>query len=86
MRASRQKGIIDDHAAARDAQTQFEAIVMQLLGCTIAIIGLWLETTIPAAASVSANRQRQGVNNLNRVGRLATDLGQALLNVSFDLP
>ena len=86
MRASGQEGTGGDHPTACDAQPQLEAIVVQLLSGTVAIIGKGLEAAVAATAGVATHRQGQRINDLYRVSSLATDLGQPLLNNSFDLP
>ena len=71
---------------ARDAQSKFKAIVVQLLGGTGTIISKGLETAVAATAGVATDGQRQGVKDLDGVGRLPTALGQPLLDGGFDLP
>jgi hypothetical protein len=86
MRPGGQQGTTRDHPTTGDAQPQLEAIVVQLLGGTVAIIGKGLKTTIAPTAGVPTDRQGQGINDLHRVQRLPTNLGQPLLNSGFDLP
>jgi len=81
-----QQGKGGDHAAGRDAQTQLEAVVMQLLRRTVTIIGFRLKAAIASAARVDAHRQRQRIDHLNRLAGLSADLGQTVLNSRFHLP
>jgi len=75
-----------DHPTAREAQSQLKAIVVQLLGGTVALISKRLEAAVAATAGVATHGQRQGINDLDGIGGLPTDLGQPLLNGGFDLP
>ena len=84
--AGGQEGTTGDHPTAGDAQAQLEAIVVQLLGGTVAIIGKRLEAAVAATAGVATDRQGQRINDLHRVSCLPTHLGQPLLNGRFDLP
>lgn len=43
---------MNNHAHARDTQSQFENIVMEVFGGTIAVIGLGFETMVALATGV----------------------------------
>lgn len=81
-----QQGITGNHTTPRDAQPHLEPIVVQLLGRTVAIVGKGLETTIPPTAGIATDRQRQGLDDLDRVGGLSVHLRQPLLDGCFHLP
>src|SRR5215213_7521511 len=86
LRPGGQKGTRGDDPTARDAQTQLESIVVQLLGGTVTIISKRFETPIPSTAGVATDRQGQGINNLDWVQGLSTDLSQPLRDGHFDVP
>src|SRR5581483_8071722 len=80
VRARWQERIGDDHARAGDAQAQLEAIVVQLLGRAVAVVGPGLEAAVAPAARVAADGQRQRVDHLRLVLGLPAYPGQTLLN------
>src|SRR5436309_14655751 len=86
MRTRRQQRVMRNHAGQADAQAQFEAVVRELLGRTIAIIGLEFEAFVALGAGVSTYRQGQGINRLNGGLSLLRDFDQTFLNRRFDLP
>ena len=76
-----------DQAAPRDAQAEFEAVVMQLFRGTVAIIGLPRKTVVPPPTTrVGTDGQGQRVNHLDRVGGLPAHLDQATLDRGLELP
>ena len=81
-----QEGTTGDQPAARDAQPQLEARGVQLLGGTGAISGKRLEAAVAATAGVATDGQGQGIEDLDGVGGLPTDLRQPLRDGGFDLP
>jgi hypothetical protein len=64
MRAGGQERTGGDHPTTGDAQAQLKAIVVQLLGGTVAIIGQGLEAAVAATAGVATHRQGQRINDL----------------------
>src|SRR5713226_7688930 len=76
-----------NHPAAGDPQAQLEAVIVELLGRTVPVVGLQGKAFIPPSAPrVRADRHGQRVNGLDRVGRLPAEMRQALLERSFNLP
>ena len=53
---SRQQGIMRNHAQPRDAQTQLEAVVVQILGRTVPKIGFGRETTVSYSSGENTRR------------------------------
>src|SRR6266478_2646828 len=86
MGPGREQGKVEDHPRAGDAQPQLEAIVIELFRGTMPIVCPWLETAVPATARVATDRQGQGINDLDRVGGLPTDVSQPLVDGGFHLP
>jgi len=72
--------------SARDAQAQLEAIVVRCLGRAMAIVGVWLEAAVAAAAGVATDGQREGVDRLHLIMGLPAHHGQALLDRRLDRP
>src|SRR5215510_4964470 len=78
---------MSNQAAARDAQAEFETIVMQLFRSTVAIIGLPRKAAVsPPTPRVGTDGQRQRVNHLHRVGRMLAPLDEAPLESGLELP
>ncbi len=75
-----------DHAAARNPQAQFEAIVGDLLGRATASVCLWLKTTFTPAPRIGTDGDGQGVNDLHLFSFLPKAAHQLLLNALFDPP
>src|SRR5438445_10392968 len=76
-----------DQAAPRDAQAEFEAIVMQLFRGTVAIISLPRKTVVPPSTTrVGTDWQGQRVNHLDRVGGMPAPLDHATLDSGLELP
>jgi hypothetical protein len=74
------------HARTRNAQAEFEAILGELFGRAVPIVGSGLETAGTLTAGVGTPGQRQRVDGLHRIISLPTDLHQPLLDSSCDLP
>jgi len=83
VRAGGQEGIGCDHARACDAQAQLEALVVELLGRAVPIVGARLEAVVAPAVGVAADGQRERADHLHGIGGLPTDNGQALLSEGF---
>ncbi len=77
---------VDNHPTTRDAQAQFEAIVIQLFGGTVPVVRPRFETAVPPTVGVATDGQGQSINDLHRVGGVPADLGQPRLNGRFHLP
>src|SRR5262245_12753597 len=76
-----------NQAASRDAQTEFEAIVMQLFRGTVAIIGLPRKAAVPPPTTcVGTDGERQRVNHLHGVCSMPAHLDEAPLNSGLELP
>jgi len=86
MGAGRQEGIGDNHARSCAAQAQRKAILVQLLGRAVPIVGEGLEAAITSAACVAADRQRERVDHPHGVIGLAAHDGQAPLDEFLDAP
>jgi hypothetical protein len=86
MGASRQQGKRGDHPPARDTQAQFEAVVVQLFGGAVPIVRKRFKAAVTPTTGRATDRQRQGVNDLERLCGLSTHAGQARLNRRFHPP
>lgn len=77
---------MDKQPTAGDAQPQLEPLVIQRLGRTVAIVCESFKAAIAPTAGIATDRQRQRSDDLYRIGTLATDLRQALLDQRFNMP
>jgi hypothetical protein len=75
-----------DDAAARDAQTPFEARICPVFGRAIVVVGFTDKTAVAHTAGVNANRQRHGAHDLNRIEMSVMKLHDMFLDQSFDPP
>lgn len=82
--SSGQERGMNNHATTGDAQTKFETIVVQLFGSKEPVISFRLETAVTSSASIGANRQWNGIDNLAFILSLTAYLGQMLLHPHLD--
>ncbi len=76
---------MNNHARACNAQPHLEAIVVQLFGRAIAIVGIRFETAVSLTACVDTDRQGHCIDGLHSIIGLTTDLRESLLYHPLDL-
>src|SRR5215207_4751271 len=86
MRACWQQGVMGNHAQPRNAHSEFEAIVVELLGCTVAIVRIRLKTAVTSRTRQDTHRHWQGVNHLHRLLVLTRATDKLLLDMHLHLP
>ena len=84
--AGGQQGIVRDHPATGNPQTEVEAIIIALLRCAVSVVSFRPEPAIAGRAGVDTDRQGQHINRLHRILSLTAADDQPLLNGRFDLP
>ena len=86
VRARSQHRVMHDHTRKRDPQAQFEAVVIELLGRAVTVIGFKLEAFVARGAGISANWQGHRIDRLYDCIGLTTDDDQTFLDGGFHLP